>query len=78
MRLRCLFSCSVDVFTNFRGVCNVTSCIYELHFIMCLITITKMPCDQYMFRSLCGWPLPKCFAIKDLIEQKLIMELIAF
>ena len=35
VRLRCLFSCLIDVFTDFRLVCNVTSYIYGLHFTLC-------------------------------------------
>ena len=34
VRLRC-FGCLIDVFTDFRLVCNVTSYIYGLHFILC-------------------------------------------
>ena len=35
VRLRCLFSCLIDVFADLRLVCNVTSYIYGLYFILC-------------------------------------------
>ena len=37
VRWRCLFRFSVDGFIDFRLVCNVTSYIYGLHFLFCVV-----------------------------------------
>ena len=74
VRWRCLFRFSVDGFIDFRLVCNVTSYIYGLHFyFVLLMTITKMPCDQYMWCKLCGWPIPNNYEINLVLGTPLMI-----